>query len=76
MNAEGYAASGALVIVVLDRVFGFLRSQKLPNGKEHALVMRELSDLREDTKKIREQGHTLINAVSGLVAIEEARRKR
>lgn len=66
VTAEGYAASGALVVVVLDRVFSFLRSQRAPNGKEHAMVVAKLDELLKDTAAIRSHNHTIINHLAGL----------
>lgn len=69
MTAEGYAASGALAIVILDRVFSFLKSQRpahVPNGKEHALLVLKLDEVLKDTAAIRSHNHTIINHLAGL----------
>lgn len=53
-------------MVVLDRVFSFLRSQKQPNGREHALLVAKLDEILKDTSAVRSHNHTIINQLAGL----------
>lgn len=75
---------GALAIMVLREVFGFLKSRRENGHEPDPAIMAKLAELQKDTETIRRYCHDIINisgALKGatdllLRALDDNRRSR
>lgn len=61
-DIQTVVTGGVLALLILREVFAFLKVRR-ENGSAHETVAL-LKSIREDTQRIRDNGHTLLNTLA------------